>query len=121
MRYKYAKPAEKRRARPESWITGPDELIHEKYYAWHKHRAQAHYREEEYELTFDQWQEIWKDDEQFLNRGKTRECFVLTRIDPEAAWSMDNCEIITRYEQLCRTTAKRVASRWGSKLDTNDF
>ena len=112
MRYKYAKPAVKRRARPEQWITGPDPLTHEKYYAWHKHRSQARYRGEDYELTFEHWQQIWHNDEQFLNRGKTRECFVLTRKDPEGPWSMENCEIVTRYEQLCRNMAEKVARRW---------
>lgn len=118
MRYKYATPATKRRPRPETWITGPDPLTHEKYYAWHKHRAQARYRQENYELTFEHWQEIWKDDEVFLNRGKERGCFVLTRRDPEGAWSLDNVEIVTRYEQLVRSMAQKIEARWGRGLNS---
>lgn len=111
MKYKYATPALKRRARPETWIHGPDPMTHEKYYAYLKHRAQAKFRKEEYELTDSQWLEIWQDDTKFLNRGRRPDCWVLTRIDNEKAWSVDNCEIITRYDQLLRNMEEKMRIR----------
>lgn len=114
MEYKYAKPAAKRKPRPNTWLSGPDPLTHEKFYAWHKHRAQANYRQEKYQLTLEQWLEIWRDDEKFLNRGKKTDNWVLTRIDTDGAWSVDNVEIVTRYEQLLRSMAEKVRARWGN-------
>lgn len=113
MRYKYANSSEKRGPRPHLWISGPNELTHEKFYAWHKHRAQANYRQEDYYLTFDDWQQLWSDDK-FLNRGRERDCFVLTRVDREGPWSIANCEVITRYDQLLRSIDQRVSGRGSS-------
>ncbi len=113
MRYKYAKPAAKRRPRPNTWLSGPDPLTHEKYYAWLKHKSQAKYRREPHELTVEQWLEIWPD-EKFLYRGKQPDNWVLTRIDTDGAWSVDNVEIITRYDQLLRSMAEKVRARWGN-------
>jgi hypothetical protein len=114
MEYKYAKHACKRRPRPETWLHGPDPLTHEKFYAWHKHRAQARYRKEDYELTIEQWFELWSDNDKFLNRGRKPDEWVLTRKDSEGAWSVSNVEIITRYDQLCRNMAEKVRARWGN-------
>lgn len=114
MRYKYANYAAKQGKRSHLWITGPDELTHEKFYAWHKHRSQANYRQEEYYLTFDDWQQLWPDDK-FLNRGRETSCFVLTRIEREGPWSIANCEVVTRYDQLKRCIDERVCGRGSSK------
>ena len=113
MEYKYAKYPVKRRARPESWITGPDEMTHEKFYAWHKHRAQANYRQEEYYLTFDDWQQLWPTDK-FINRGRETESFVLTRVERDGPWSIANCEVITRREQLKQCIADKICGRGSS-------
>lgn len=108
MKYKYATPAKTRKPRPNTWITGPDELTHEMFYAWHKHRSQARYRKEDYDLTFDQWLILWSNPEQWNNRGRQKTCWCLTRKDVAKSWSIDNCEVITRYDQLLRNVAARV-------------
>jgi hypothetical protein len=104
-----------RAPRPHQWISGPDELTHEKYYAWHKHRSQAHYRGELHELTFDDWLVLWSDPEQWDNRGRQKDCWVLSRQDIEKSWSLENCVIITRYEQLLR----QIATRTGRSKNAN--
>jgi hypothetical protein len=88
--------------RPETWIVGPNELRHNQYGAWHKHRSQAHYRGEEHELTFEEWEYIWQD--QWTNRGRRTDSTVLTRTDPEKSWCMDNVELVTREECIRRST-----------------
>ena len=113
MEYKYIPTVPTRKPRPKCWITGPDELTREKFYAWHKHRAQANYRQEEYSLTFDDWQQLWSDDN-FLNRGRASECLVLTRIEREGPWSIANCEVITRLEQLRQCVADKICGRGSS-------
>lgn len=114
MQYKYANTPIKQKARSHLWITGPDPLTHEKFYAWHKHRSQANYRKEEYLLTFDDWQQLWPD-EKFLNRGRDRDSFVLTRIERDGPWSIANCEVVTRYDQLKRCIDERISGRASGK------
>jgi hypothetical protein len=88
------------------WICGPDLYQREIFYAWHKHRAQCRFRKEPYELTFEDWQSIWADPDEFAQRGRQRLSIILTRIDDEKSWTMDNVEKITRLEQLRRSNKK---------------
>lgn len=90
---------------PSKWVTGPDPVRHDKYYAWLKHRSQARYRDEDYELTWEQWESLWPN-ELWFRRGRARTDLCLQRIDPTGAWSMSNCEITTRLEHL-RTKRQR--------------
>jgi hypothetical protein len=84
---------------PEKYVTGPDPLRRKKYYAWLKHRAQAHYRLEEYLLEWPHWELIWSD-EDFVKRGRGADSLCLMLVDREAAWSHDNVEVVTRVKQL---------------------
>ncbi len=113
MQYRYAPnksksvKGRKRRTTPEYWKSGPDPLRHEMYYAWAKHKSQANYRGEAYELTFEDWLLIWSNPEDFLRRGRKPEDLTLTRKDHEAPWTLDNCEVILRLDQLRREIIRR--------------
>lgn len=110
-KFKYApkltlsKTGKPRKIFPHNWCTGPDPLTHEMYYAWQKHRSQANYRREAHDLTWEDWQSIWANPIDFLNRGRQPDNITLTREDPEGAWTLDNCILITRLEQLRRAMA----------------
>jgi hypothetical protein len=93
-----------RRQTPEMWVSGPDPIVHDKYYAWLKHRAQARYRGEPYELTWEDWQAIWPT-ELFLQRGRSAEQLCLVQIDPDLGWIPSNVQVITRREYV-RTLKK---------------
>lgn len=84
---------------PSTWKSPQDPIERDRYYAYLKHRSQAWYRCEDYELTYEEWVEFWPID-QFILRGQTRDSLCLTRRDWEAAWSKKNCQIITRKENL---------------------
>jgi hypothetical protein len=101
----YGKP---RRMFPTNWLSGPDPLMHDMYYAWAKHRSQANYRKEAYDLTWDDWQTIWANPVDFQNRGRKPEDLTLTRIDDDGAWTADNVEIMTRLEQLRKAMARKM-------------
>jgi hypothetical protein len=94
--------------RPHLWISGPDPRAHKQYGAFLLHRAQANYRKEPHELTFEQWAEIWNKDGAWEKRGRSIECVCLARQDLTLPWSVDNVEILTRREQLARQS--RVCS-----------
>lgn len=91
--------------RPHIWRVGPDEYRHRMFVAWHKHKAQALYRGEEYLLTFEDFESAWQG--QFSQRGRKSSSLVLVRRDIEGAWSRDNVELILRQEQLKRTAGLR--------------
>lgn len=113
MRYKYAKrsdkapePGKRGLTNPEKYVTGPDPLRREKYYAYLKHRAQARYRGEDYQLTWEDWESFWSD-EDFLERGRSSSSLCIALIDPEGCWDLNNVEIKTRREQL-QATRRRI-------------
>ena len=77
-----------------------DPYMHSMHLPFLRSKAQANFREEDWQLTFEEFFDIWKD--QWHNRGRDTENVCLTRIDPTGAWSLDNVEIITRLEFIRR-------------------
>lgn len=89
--------------RPERWISGPDPIEHDKYYAWLKHKAQARFRKEDHSLTWEDWQELWSGDT-WLERGRSMDSLVLRRIDRDLGWHIYNVMVLTR---------RQVIDMWG--------
>jgi len=111
MRYRYApdparlmkkSPNNKsgRYSEPEKWVTGPDPLRHEKYYAYLKHKSQAQYRKEEYKLTWPEWESIWQDDDTWFARGRGRNDICLAKLDRSKPWEWDNVKLMKRIDYL---------------------
>jgi hypothetical protein len=86
------------KTRPHVWLSGPDEYRHSMYHPWMLAKAQAKFRGEKYELTFDQFFELW--DGKWEYRGRGIDDFCISRIDPSKAWKISNVHIITRREHL---------------------
>jgi hypothetical protein len=86
---------------PSSWKTGPDIEVRQKYYAYMKHKSQAHYRKEQHELTWDEWNQLWTPT-LWEQRGRTVACMILTRVDTDLAWRLDNCIVCSRREHIDR-------------------
>lgn len=93
--------------RPLTWITGPDPVRHQRYVAFQRARCQAVWRQEGWELTFDQYEAIWGD--QWHRRGRTVDTLCLSRRDYDLPWSPDNVEVITRREHNQRQAAWRLS------------
>ena len=96
----------RRGRQPRTWCTGPDPMLHEQYRAWSQTRAQANYRGEAWDITFDQWVEIWAGN--WHRRGRAARDLCLCRTDPTVGWHPDTVHLVTRREH-CRTAW--VASR----------
>lgn len=84
---------------PSKWLSGPDPVRHDKYYAYLKHRAQAKFRGETYNLTFDEFANVWED-ELWFERGRSADSMCLSRIDFEGPWETSNIEVMSRGEHL---------------------
>lgn len=91
--------------RPHTWKSGADEFRHSMYTPWQKARAQANFRDEEWELTFDEFYDLWKD--HWLNRGRKPDDYCMTRTDASKPWKHDNIIVLTRHDQLIRTRSSR--------------
>jgi hypothetical protein len=76
-------------------------------------RAQAKYRDEGWDLTWEQYQEIWAD--KWHLKGRGREDLCLSRIDWAGAWTIDNVNLIFRIDHLQRQSKQRP-SKLGIKL-----
>ena len=95
---------------PDTWITGPDPIRREKYYAFIKHRSQANYRNEDYELEWSDWENLWPDD-LWSQRGRSIQNLVLYRLDPAEEWSIDNVCVGTRREYFDHAKGTRRAKQ----------
>lgn len=86
---------------PDMWVTGPDKIRRNKYYAYLKHRSQCRWRKEDYDLSFEDWERFWPD-ELFEKRGRSAESLLLTREDMRAGWTAENCFVQSRTDHLKR-------------------
>jgi len=96
------------RRRRDRWITGSDPVLRDKYYAYLKHRAQAKYRREHYELDFEDWLELWPDSKWHL-RGRYSHSLCLTLLKPEFGWVRENCVVVNRGSQCKRIGGRNVS------------
>lgn len=77
-----------------------DKFTTDRRLAWVRSRSQAWYRNEQWELTFEEYCTFFNSANRFYNRSRRSNGIVLTRLDSKKAWSTSNCCIITRINQL---------------------
>ena len=80
--------------RPHTWIVGSDPVLHDQYNAWLKARSQAWYRGEQYDISFDDWVQLWSD--QWHRRGRFRDCLMLMKRRWQEPWSSHNAQLVNR-------------------------
>ena len=84
-----------------------DPVLHEKFYAFLKHKAQARFRGEPYRLTWEDWCDLWTD-RLWPRRGRGPHSLRLTLRDPAQGWSRVNCEIVPHATHMSRITRERA-------------
>ena len=99
--------------RPHVWITGPDPEEHKRYRVFIQQKNQANYREEGWNIDFEAWKQLWADSEQWLNRGREKGCYCMTRRDWSLPWTVANAQIVTR-EVHAKMQGDAVAHGWRS-------
>jgi hypothetical protein len=78
-----------------------DPLDHARHRAFLQQKAQCNFRKEGWEFTIEEYFEIWHE-HVWAQRGKKNDSLVMTRVDIEKPWSLDNCVLVLRYQLLCR-------------------
>jgi len=99
--------------RPNVWKSGPDPTRHQQFRVWGQQKNQAHWREEGWSIGFDEWCDIWDRSGQWLNRGRERGCYCMSRLDWSLPWAVNNVAIITR-EEHARMQGDARARGWSS-------
>lgn len=67
-------------------------------YAWMKHRAQARFRGEAYELDLEDWIELWPKDA-WMQRGRRKHDLTLYRVDHSEPWNEWNVQIVEQQHK----------------------
>ena len=78
--------------------------------AFVRSRSQAWFRNESWELTWEDYQVFWKTTSRWARRGRRNEDLVLTRLDPTKPWNRDNCCILTRLNSLGANGSARAGN-----------
>lgn len=88
--------------RPHIWKSGSDPVDHKLYVACQRSRAQAHFRGEVWTITEQEYIDLWRYHDLYLNKGRSPDQLCLSRCDPDGDWTLDNVEVITRLEHFRR-------------------
>lgn len=83
---------------PHMWKSGPDPVDHKLFNACQRARAQAWFRGEDWEITEQEYIDLWRTDDRYLKKGRHNSDLCMTRRDPFGAWTIDNVQIISRLE-----------------------
>ncbi len=77
--------------------------------AWLRARAQANYRNEEWHLTLAEYFAIWSGN--VHRKGRGADCLVMTKIDLDQPWQLDNVHLQERRIQLKEKNQRYAALR----------
>ena len=67
---------------------------------WLRMKAQAKFRNEPFEITWEDYLKIWEG--RWHQRGSSRESYTLQRIDWKGGWTLNNVHIVSRLEHWRR-------------------
>jgi hypothetical protein len=84
-----------------------DPTLHDLYYGFLKHRAQARYRQEPYALTWAQWQRVWPA-ALWCRRGRAPHSLRLIRVNPKKGWHEKNCAVVQHDTHMSLITLARL-------------
>lgn len=76
------------------------QLYRKKYLqrCWMLSKNQADYRDEPWNISLEEYTEMWSQDDAWLRRGRSLDDLILSRIDFEKGWSLDNVHLQTRRD-----------------------
>lgn len=100
-----------------------EHLIHfpgaqaEQRLSWSRMKAQAKFRKEIWDLSWEDYKAIWEG--KWHLRGTTKESMVLTKINMHLPWTTDNVEICPRLEQWRRQNKTNLGKTYKPRLVKN--
>ena len=101
-----------KKSRPHLWKSGPDVIAHEQYQAWLVHKAQANFRGEPYELKYEDFRDLWQQDNRWASRGRDSDSTCMYRIQTDLPWTRENIIFEKRKDFLRKLTQTKVGSKY---------
>ena len=103
--------------RPRVWVFPHDERKTDAYMKYLRSKAQAKYRMEHWDLTFDQWWNSWESSGKYDERTNDKHGYCMIQSDPDLGWIEENLLIISREQHLKtqhqrRQTVKNKVLTW---------
>ena len=102
--------------RPHTWKTGTDVQRHIQFNAWAKSRAQAHFRGEIWNLSFEQYEAVWGDS--WPMRSRHADGIMLMKKNWRKPWTIKNVELVDRVT-FHQRQAKIKQDRKKERLNDN--
>ena len=62
-----------------------------------RHKCQAKYRKEEFDMTYEEFLDIWYDSNHWNRARRSRNCYQMRRISIKEPWCKDNIEIVKNH------------------------
>jgi hypothetical protein len=100
---------------PKTWKY-KDPILHAKHVAYLRQKAQANFRQEGWEITIEEFFEMWPDD-LWVQRGRSQSSYCMIRKNITQPWSKSNCVIMLRYQQLVRNKKPGIHPHLGFPKD----
>lgn len=107
-----------KKTRPSAWKYATREEK-QRHLTYQRARAQAKYRKEEFLLTFEEFFQLWTD-ELWNQRGRSSNAMALSRKNFQGPWSLENCHVIPRREQVSEANLRRLKDKRNGKKSTGD-
>jgi hypothetical protein len=85
---------------PELWKSGRCPIRHRLWLECQRNRAQAKYRGQPWNITEEQFIELWMKDNRYKHRGRDGKSLCMTRKDKTQPWQPDNVYFPTRKEHF---------------------
>lgn len=63
-------------------------------------KNQAVYRGQQWSISFEEYVELWTNNQAYLNKGRGKNQTHLSRINPQDDWHINNVQIVIRGEHL---------------------
>lgn len=76
----------------------PTQPLNRQRLAWCRQKAQAKFRNEEWDMTFETWWRLWQP--LWSERGMGTDNYCMTRQDDDLPWSESNVLLIQRWHYL---------------------
>ena len=102
----------KSKPRPNAWKSGPNPMHHEQYQTWLVHKAQARFRGEDHELTFEQYRDAWCQHDYWQRRGRRSDSICMTRVDAKQSWNVNNIVMETRGDYIARMNKSKIGTTY---------
>ena len=80
---------------------------------WARSKGQARYRGEDWQLSWEEFYDLWTENDAWLHKGPHSDQLCLSRLDVEGPWSVANTQIMTRHESKSRHAKNSWLRRYG--------